>query len=171
MGIFEKAGDVKANWGDKHILIKSSAPGTFFVLAAALVMGTALTRGVSFERHAGGETIGDRHDTPHATAEAMKAEPDNESEHEHADDHGHEHVSAVTQAPAAPRKDDPESDALEPATAPTTVHLNVVPPPQQPTPPARVTRAKPVSGRESIHILATKPPVVPPDAPVVGPGR
>jgi len=32
VGVYEKAGELKAAWGDRHLTLKQAAPGTFFAL-------------------------------------------------------------------------------------------------------------------------------------------
>jgi hypothetical protein len=52
-GVFEKAGDLKAAWGDKHLTLKQAAPGTFFALFGTIVMSVSLWRGIDFSEHMG----------------------------------------------------------------------------------------------------------------------
>src|SRR5215471_4010449 len=46
VGVYEKAGELKAVWGEKHLTLKQAAPGTFFGLFGAVVIGVALVQGV-----------------------------------------------------------------------------------------------------------------------------
>jgi hypothetical protein len=48
-GIFNESGDVEAVWESKKILVKKAAPGTFFALFGAIVMGVSIFRGLTFE--------------------------------------------------------------------------------------------------------------------------
>ena len=48
VGIYEKAGELKAAWGDKNLTLKQAAPGTFFALFGAFVVIVSLFRGVDF---------------------------------------------------------------------------------------------------------------------------
>ena len=56
-GVFEKAGDIEAKFGQRHLLVKQAAPGTFFALFGAIVMCVGLWRGINisseFSRGAG----------------------------------------------------------------------------------------------------------------------
>jgi hypothetical protein len=49
IGVYEKAGELKAAWGDRHLTLKQAAPGTVFALFGALVLGIAIWRGVDLE--------------------------------------------------------------------------------------------------------------------------
>lgn len=50
IGVFEKPAELKASWGDKNLLLKQAAPGTFFALFGAAVIMASLWRGVTFDR-------------------------------------------------------------------------------------------------------------------------
>ena len=49
LGIYEKAGELKAAWGDRNLTLKQAAPGTFFASFGAMIVGIALFRGVDFD--------------------------------------------------------------------------------------------------------------------------
>ena len=38
LGFFEKAGDLKAAWGEHRLILKQAAPGSFFAVLGAVVM-------------------------------------------------------------------------------------------------------------------------------------
>jgi hypothetical protein len=57
-GVYEKAGELKAAWGDKHLLLKQAAPGTFFVVFGPAVIIFSLWRGISFDRETFGSPQG-----------------------------------------------------------------------------------------------------------------
>ena len=46
LGVYEKAGDLKASWGEKHLVLKQAAPGTFFALFGAAVISIAVWKGI-----------------------------------------------------------------------------------------------------------------------------
>lgn len=48
-GVWGQAGDLDAKLGDNKIVIKAAAPGTFFVIAGAVVLGLAIFKGVQFD--------------------------------------------------------------------------------------------------------------------------
>jgi hypothetical protein len=48
-GIYEKAGDLRAVWGNKYLTLKSAAPGTIFALFGAGVMIMTLVKGLKFD--------------------------------------------------------------------------------------------------------------------------
>ncbi len=50
LGIYEKAGDLKAAWGGRSLVVRQAAPGTFFALFGVTVIAIALIRGVDIER-------------------------------------------------------------------------------------------------------------------------
>lgn len=50
-GIWGNAGDVKGEFGDNKIVIKKAAPGTFFVLMGAIVIGLTINKGLNFENN------------------------------------------------------------------------------------------------------------------------
>ncbi|MBS0261392.1 MAG: hypothetical protein JSS02_05500, partial [Planctomycetes bacterium] len=52
-GVFERAGDLKAAWGDKHLTIKQAAPGTFFAVFGAIIVTVSLCRPVLFKEEGG----------------------------------------------------------------------------------------------------------------------
>jgi hypothetical protein len=53
-GVYEKAGDLRAAWGDKHLLLKQAAPGTFFALFGTAVIIFSLFKGIWFDRQISG---------------------------------------------------------------------------------------------------------------------
>ena len=48
-GVYEKAGELKAAWGDKHLGLKSAAPGIFFSLFGAAIVAITVIRGIDVE--------------------------------------------------------------------------------------------------------------------------
>lgn len=48
-GVYEKASELKAAWGDKHLGLKSSAPGIFFSLFGTAIVATTVMRGIDIE--------------------------------------------------------------------------------------------------------------------------
>ena len=44
LGIYEKAGELKTSWSGRSLTLRQAAPGTFFVLLGAIVLGIALHR-------------------------------------------------------------------------------------------------------------------------------
>lgn len=48
-GVFEKAGELKAAWGERNLELKQAAPGTFFAVLGAIVLMIAVNKGISFE--------------------------------------------------------------------------------------------------------------------------
>lgn len=43
-GVFDKAGDLKAAWGERNLILKQASPGTFFALfGAAIITVTVLS--------------------------------------------------------------------------------------------------------------------------------
>jgi hypothetical protein len=48
-GVFERAGDLRAAWGERHLVLKQAAPGTFFALFGALVISASVWRGVEIK--------------------------------------------------------------------------------------------------------------------------
>jgi hypothetical protein len=49
-GVYEKAGDLKAAWGNKNLVLKQAAPGTFLALFGLILITTALIKGLDFEK-------------------------------------------------------------------------------------------------------------------------
>ena len=47
-GVWGNAGDAEGSFGDNKIVIKKAAPGTFFVLMGALVIGLTIFKGLDF---------------------------------------------------------------------------------------------------------------------------
>ena len=48
-GAYKKAGDLSSKWGDKNLVVKQAAPGTFFALFGVIVISIVLLKGLSFE--------------------------------------------------------------------------------------------------------------------------
>jgi hypothetical protein len=44
-GVYERAGELKAAWGDKNLVLKQAAPGTFFALFGVAVIAISIFRG------------------------------------------------------------------------------------------------------------------------------
>jgi len=49
LGVFEKAGELKANWGDRSLLLKAAAPGTFFALFGSAIIAVTVWKGFTIE--------------------------------------------------------------------------------------------------------------------------
>ena len=49
LGVYEKAGELKAVWGSKNLSLKQAAPGTFFALFGAAIIASTVWRGLDFE--------------------------------------------------------------------------------------------------------------------------
>lgn len=47
-GVWGNAGDAEGSFGDNKIIIKKAAPGTFFILMGAIVIGLTIAKGLSF---------------------------------------------------------------------------------------------------------------------------
>lgn len=45
-GVYEKAGDLRAAWGERYLVLKQAAPGTFFALFGAAVIAVSIWRGI-----------------------------------------------------------------------------------------------------------------------------
>ena len=52
-GVFERAGDLKAAWGDKNLILKQASPGTFFALFGAFIIAVTILSKFEIERGAG----------------------------------------------------------------------------------------------------------------------
>jgi len=50
LGVFEKAGELKAAWGDRNLALRQAAPGTFFAFFGALVIVASLAKGLSIQQ-------------------------------------------------------------------------------------------------------------------------
>jgi hypothetical protein len=50
LGVYEKAGELKAAWGNHLLTLKQAAPGTFFALFGAFVMSLSLVRGITIDQ-------------------------------------------------------------------------------------------------------------------------
>jgi len=48
-GVWGNAGEVEGTFSDNKIIIKKAAPGTFFVLAGAIILGFTIYKGLNFE--------------------------------------------------------------------------------------------------------------------------
>ncbi len=48
-GWFERAGDLKAAWGEHHLELKQAAPGTVYAVLGAVVIPVSLAKGFSVE--------------------------------------------------------------------------------------------------------------------------
>jgi hypothetical protein len=44
LGLFEKAGDLKASWGDKHLILKQASPGIFFAVFGAIIIVVSVSK-------------------------------------------------------------------------------------------------------------------------------
>jgi hypothetical protein len=49
VGVFEKAGELKANWGGRSFLLKAAAPGTFFALFGSAIIAITVWKGFIIE--------------------------------------------------------------------------------------------------------------------------
>lgn len=49
IGVFEKAGELKGVWGDRRLVLKQGAPGTFFVVFGAIIVSVSIWKGVDLE--------------------------------------------------------------------------------------------------------------------------
>jgi len=49
-GTYKKAGDLSSKWGDKNLVLKQAAPGTFFALFGAIIISIGLLKGLSIEK-------------------------------------------------------------------------------------------------------------------------
>ena len=47
IGYFEKAGEVEAVWGEKRLILKQTAPGIFFAMFGAIVIGIGVWKPIS----------------------------------------------------------------------------------------------------------------------------
>ncbi len=47
-GVYEKAGELKAAWGDNRLILKQAAPGTFFSLFGAIIILITLLKGIDY---------------------------------------------------------------------------------------------------------------------------
>ncbi len=61
-GIWGDAGHAEGVFGDNKVIIKKAAPGTFFVLMGALVIGFTIFKGLELNTSSG--TIGTEHVKP-----------------------------------------------------------------------------------------------------------
>jgi hypothetical protein len=50
LGMYEKAGELKAVWGSRYLILRQAAPGTFFVLFGAVIITVSIWRGMSLEK-------------------------------------------------------------------------------------------------------------------------
>jgi hypothetical protein len=49
IGIYEKAGDLKASFGESHLALRQAAPGTFFALFGAIVISIGIWKGIKIQ--------------------------------------------------------------------------------------------------------------------------
>jgi hypothetical protein len=63
-GIWGHAGTLQASYKDNKLLLKGAAPGTFFVVLGAIIIGVALFEGYDLYYRVGTETIGHRPSPP-----------------------------------------------------------------------------------------------------------
>jgi hypothetical protein len=56
LGVYEKAGELKTTWGNKSLVLKQAAPGTFFALFGVILISTTLIKGLDIERIKGLDT-------------------------------------------------------------------------------------------------------------------
>src|SRR3990167_868577 len=49
-GVYEKAGDLRAAWGDKNLTLIQTAPGIFFALFGAVIIAVSLWCGIQIEQ-------------------------------------------------------------------------------------------------------------------------
>lgn len=47
-GIWGESGDVEGSFGDNKVIVKKAAPGTFFALFGAIVIGLTILQGLNF---------------------------------------------------------------------------------------------------------------------------
>lgn len=88
-GVYDRAGDLHAGWGDNKILLKRAAPGTFFVGFAVVVTAIAIWRPVTLERYPSGTGAQNQRDVvstiplPIAAilSKAIEGEPLSDDEH------------------------------------------------------------------------------------------
>lgn len=50
LGVYVKAGELRAAWGERHLILKQAAPGTFFALFGTVITAAALLGGGDVER-------------------------------------------------------------------------------------------------------------------------
>lgn len=50
-GIWGHAGDAEGTFGDNKLIIKKAAPGTFFIIMGAIVIGLTIIKGLDFTTH------------------------------------------------------------------------------------------------------------------------
>jgi hypothetical protein len=48
-GVYEHAGDLRAAWGERNLVLKQAAPGTFFALFGVVVIGISIFRGTGLQ--------------------------------------------------------------------------------------------------------------------------
>jgi len=74
IGVYEKAGDLKAAWGSNRLVLKQAAPGTFFALFGALVITFGLWKGITVQSREGSPSFPGG--VPVAVIPAPSAEPE-----------------------------------------------------------------------------------------------
>jgi len=48
-GIWGNAGDIEGKFNDNKFVLKKAAPGTFFILAGAIIIGFTIYKGLDYE--------------------------------------------------------------------------------------------------------------------------
>lgn len=56
-GFFEHAGDLKATWGERGLVLKQAAPGTVFALLGVIAIVVSLVQGISITPTSSGTAI------------------------------------------------------------------------------------------------------------------
>ncbi len=56
VGMYERAGELKAVWGNRYMAVRQAAPGTFFALFGALIIMISIWKGFSVEKSADGSS-------------------------------------------------------------------------------------------------------------------
>lgn len=56
LGVYERAGELKAAWGERNLLLRQAAPGTFFALFGAVIVVSAIYMGLGVSRTLGSPT-------------------------------------------------------------------------------------------------------------------
>lgn len=69
-GVWGNAGNAEGNFGSNKIVITQAAPGTFFILMGAVILGLTIAQGLHFK------TDDTQKETSHATMETKPALPD-----------------------------------------------------------------------------------------------
>lgn len=74
-GVFDKAGELQAAWGEKKLLLKQAAPGTFFSLFGTVIIVVALWKGLSFGLENGLAGLTEQTTSFNATGHGIDEEP------------------------------------------------------------------------------------------------